>query len=186
MSEIAAESAGTVAGPVVHQAAGEPSEPATRPTASDAANRAAQVAWQWHRAPAADDTARAAAAARRKGLLGGLVGLAVASALYFWKPQMAAVVAAIAVATTLLALVSPLRGFHALTKALEAFARGLGLVMTWLLIGLAYYLLFLPVGLLLRATHKLHVTRGADARLGTYWQQPTAPPPSLDAYRRPF
>jgi hypothetical protein len=182
MSEIAAESAGTVAGPVTRQAAGEPS----RATASDAASRAAQVAWQWRGAPAADDTARAAAAVRRKGLLGGLVGLAVASAMYFWKPQMAAVVAAIAVATTLLALVSPLRGFHALTRALEAFARGLGLVMTWLLIGLAYYLLFLPVGLVLRASRKLHITRGADARLATYWQQPTAPPSSLDAYRRPF
>jgi uncharacterized membrane protein len=186
MSEIAAQAAGTVAGPAGRQGAGEPPESEAHATASDAAHRAAQVAWQWRRAPAADDNARAAAAARRKGLLGVVVGLAVASALYFWKPQMAAVVAAIAVATTLLALVSPLRGFHALTKALEAFARGVGLVMTWLLIGLAYYLLFLPVGLVLRASRKLHVTRGADARLATYWQQPTAPPPSLDAYRRPF
>ena len=181
MSEIAAQAAGTVAGPV-----GRPGAEAAHGTASDAANRAAQIAWQWRRAPAADDKPDAAAAARRKGLLGGLIGLAVASALYFWKPQMAAVVAAIAVATTLLALLSPLRGFHALTRALESFARGVGLVMTWLLIGLAYYLLFLPVGLLLRARRKLHVTRGADASLATYWQQPTAPPPSLDAYRRPF
>jgi hypothetical protein len=186
MSEIAAQAAGTVAGPVGRQGAPETSVSAAPATASDAASRAAQVAWQWRRSAAVDDQAHAAAAARRKGLLGGVVGLAVASALYFWKPQMAAVVAGIAVVTTLLALVSPLHGFRALTKALEAFARGLGLVMTWLLIGLAYYLLFLPVGLVLRAAHKLHVTRGGDARLATYWQQPTAPPPSLDAYRRPF
>jgi len=99
---------------------------------------------------------------------------------------MSKVVAAIAVVTTLLALVSPLGGFRHLTRALEAFARGLALALTWLLMGLAYYLLFLPVGLLLRASRKLHVTRGGDARLASYWQQPTAPPPSLEAYRRPF
>jgi len=177
MSEIAVRAAQTVAD---RGAAAEPGGAAT------AAARAAEIAWQWRRAPAGDDRAKAAAAARRKGLLGGAIGLAVATALYFWKPGMSRVVAAIAVATTLLALVSPLGGFHHLTRALEAFARGLALALTWLLMGLAYYLLFLPVGLLLRAGHKLHVTRGADARLATYWQQPTAPPPSLEAYRRPF
>src|SRR6185436_18358659 len=107
--------------------------------------------WQWRRAPATDERAQAAAAARRKGLLGGVIGLAVATALYFWKPQMALVVVAIAVLTTLLALVSPLGAFRVLTRTLEAFAHGLGLVLTWLLMAVAYYLLFLPVGLLLRA-----------------------------------
>jgi len=144
------------------------------------------MVWQWRRAQAADDRAQAAAAARRKGLLGGVVGLAVATALYFWKPQMALVVVAIAALTTLLALVSPLGAFRALTRALEAFAHGLGLVLTWLMMALAYYLLFLPVGLLLRATGKLHITRGADAKRTSYWQESTAPAAGIDSYRRPF
>ena len=110
----------------------------------------------------------------------------MAAALYFWKPQMALVVVAIAAATTLLALASPLGGFRALTRALEAFARGVGLVLTWLLMAVAYYLLFLPVGLLLRAAGKLHVTRGADAKRATYWQPSAAPAPGIETYRRPF
>ncbi|HEV8238630.1 MAG TPA: hypothetical protein VGS57_04625 [Thermoanaerobaculia bacterium] len=180
MSEIAAEAA-----PVADRVAA-PTGGGRDAADSQAAERAAQLVWQWRRAPAADERARAAAAARRKGLLGGLVGLAVAAALYFWKPQMALVVVTIAVLTTLLALVSPLGGFRVLTRALEAFAHGVGLVFTWVLMTLAYYLLFLPLGLVLRAAGKLHVTRGADARLTTYWQPSTEPAPGIDTYRRPF
>src|SRR5215210_1364426 len=142
MSEIAAEAA-----PVVSPADPTAADEAT-PAASGSAERASQLVWQWRRAPATDERAADAAAARRRGLLGGVVGLVVAAALYFWKPQMALVVVAIAAATTLLALISPLGGFRRFTLALEAFAHGLGLALTWLVMGLAYYLLFLPVGLL--------------------------------------
>ena len=186
MNEIAAPAAGQPASQGATPAANPLADQAATPAADDAASRAAEVVWQWRREPAGDDRAAAAAAARSKGAIGGLIGLAVATALYFWKPQLAMVVAAIAVLTTVLALASPLGGFRRLTAALDAFARGVGVTMTWLLIGLAYYLLFLPVGLFLRATGKLHVTRGADAARATYWQEPTAPPPSLDGYRRPF
>jgi hypothetical protein len=147
---------------------------------------AAAGAWQWRREPAAEGSSRAAAAARRKGAIGGAIGLLVASALYFWRPQAALLVASIAGATTLLALVSPLGGFRRFSLALEAFARAVGLALTWVLMAIAYYLLFLPVGLLLRAGGRLRITRGADARRTSYWEEPTAPPPTLDAYRRPF
>ncbi len=185
MSEIAAQLS-----PPVPDAADRPGA-ATRADAGSRANAAAEVAWQWRRARAADAgevQAKAAAAARRKGLLGGAIGLLAASALYFWldKPRAAAVVAAIALLTTLLALVSPLGGFHRLQLALAAFARGVGVAMTWLLIGLAYYLLFLPVGLLLRATGKLRLTRGLDAARSSYWQEAQATPAGLDHYRKPF
>jgi len=156
------------------------------PPASAASERAAAVVWQWRREPAADAGAQAAAAARKRGAIGGTVGLLVAAALYFWKPQMAAVVASIAVLTTLLALASPLGGFRRLTIALEAFARGVGLAMTWLLMTLAYYLLFLPLGLALRAGRKLRITRRGDAALASYWQPAVAPTAGIDAYRKPF
>ncbi len=157
--------------------------------AAGAASRpaAAAVVWQWRRDDeGAGELARRAAAARRKGALGGIVGLAVASGLYFWKPQAAMVVAAVALATTLLALASPLGGFQRLSRALDTFGRGVGTVSTWLLMGLAYYLLFLPLGLLLRATGKLRISRGPDPRCASYWVEPAAPPPSLDGYRKPF
>jgi hypothetical protein len=181
MSEIAAEAA-QVAGPAAPPT-GSGGPAATIPRAAE---QAARIAWQWRRAPATDERAEAAAAARKKGLLGGVIGLAVAAALYFWKPQMALVVVSIAVLTTLLALVSPLGAFRALTRALEAFARGVGLVLTWLLMALAYYLLFLPVGLLLRLAGKLHVTRGADAHRTSYWEPAKATAPGIDTYRRSF
>src|SRR5690349_16690459 len=109
MSEIALQAAQTAAGP---DAAPASADPAT------ASARAARIAWQWRSAPAGDDRTKAAAAARRKGLLGGAIGLAVATALWFWKPDMTKWVAGIAVATTLLALVSPLGGFRRFTHAL--------------------------------------------------------------------
>lgn len=155
---------------------------------TSAATEAAKVVWQWRREPGADGRATAAAAARQKGAIGGLVGLLAAATLYVWfdKPRAAAIVVAIAVFTTLLALVSPLGAFARVMGALQAFGRGVGLVMTWLLIGLAYYLLFLPVGLLLRTTGKLRITRGKDAARASYWQAAQAAPAGLDAYRKPF
>jgi hypothetical protein len=160
------------------------------PRGANSAN-AAEIVWQWRRARAADAgeaQAKAAAAARKKGLFGGVIGLLAAAALYFWldKPRAAAVVASIAVLSTLLALVSPLGGFHRLQRALAVFARGVGLAMTWFLMTLAYYLLFLPVGLLLRAGGKLRITRGRDAARASYWQEAQATPAGLDAYRKPF
>jgi hypothetical protein len=148
---------------------------------------AAAAVWQWRRRGDAEPAPRdAAAAARRKGAVGGTIGLLVAAGLFFWKPEMAAVVAAIAVTTTLLALVSPLGGFRRLSLLLEAFGRGVGLAMTWVVMTIAYALLFLPVGLLLRAAGKLRITRGADPRRDSYWEPPMAAPPGLDGYRKPF
>jgi hypothetical protein len=171
---------------------------AAREAASHSA--AAETVWRWReRAQVGDDRA-AAAAARKKGLVGGVVGLLAAGALALfsrpdalfwrpvalWRPEAAWIVAGIAVVTTLLALVSPLGGFRRLTRALEAFGHGVGVTLTWVLMAVAYALLFLPVGLVLRAAGKLRITRGADARLASYWQQPPPTTPGLDGYRKPF
>lgn len=155
--------------------------------AREAASRsAAETAWRWReRAQGVDDRA-AAAAARKRGALGGVVGLLAAVAVSFWRPGAAWIVASIAVITTLLALASPLGGFRRLTHALEAFGHGVGVTLTWVLMTVAYALLFLPVGLALRAAGKLRITRGADARLASYWQLPPPAPPGLDGYRKPF
>ena len=69
---------------------------------------------------------------------------------------------------------------------LERFARVVGVALTWLLMGLAYYLLFLPVGLFLRATGKLRLEKRPDAARPSYWRPATRRPPGLDAYRRQF
>ena len=164
-------------------------EAATRvPAPRDAAAAAAAAAlvWQWRRPSAGAERAKAAAAARKKGAIGGVIGLAVATAIYFWRPRMGLVVGAVAVLITLLALVSPLGGYRQLMRAVDAFARWVGTTMTWLLMSVAWLLVFLPVGLVLRAGHKLRITRAPEPRLPSYWSAATKVDEGIAPYQKPF
>ncbi len=138
---------------------------------------ASAVAWNWRGRAAVDASAlaREAAANRRKGLIGGAIGLAVAALFYFvLHRQLAAeVVAAIAILVALTALASPLglyKGLHAGSRPLR-LRRGRRRHLA--ADALLFYLVFLPAGLILRARGKLGITRGndraADRRLPTYW-----------------
>ena len=137
--------------------------------------QASSVAWSWRDRAARADAARAreAASNRTKGLIGGAIGLAVAALLYFvfHKGTAAGVVAAIAVVITLTALASPLGAYKTLSRWLDRFAHAVGSAVTWVLMTVLFYLVFLPAGLFLR--RKLAVTLGnnrdADRRLPTYW-----------------
>lgn len=145
------------------------------------------VVWNWRTAgeKAGADPAREAAAARRRGLLGLVVGLIAATLLFFWKPVLAAVVAAISLTLALIAFAAPLTLHKKVTRALDAFARGVGMTVTWVLMTLLYYVLFLPVGLLLRARRRLGITRTPDPALATYWK-PTLRDKSAESYRKQF
>ncbi|HVR95361.1 MAG TPA: hypothetical protein VMW27_02020 [Thermoanaerobaculia bacterium] len=143
------------------------------------------VVWNWRGAGKGADPARAAAAARRRGLLGLVVGLIAAALLFFWKPVLAAVVAAISVTLALIAFTAPLTLHKQVTRALDAFARGVGMAVTWVLMTVLYYILFLPVGLLLRARRRLGITRSPDPALATYWK-PTLRDKSAESYRKQF
>ena len=135
--------------------------------------RAASIAWSWRDRAAAGEAARAreAAANRTKGLIGGAVGLAVAALLYFvlHRETMGAVVAGIAVAFALLAVASPLGAYKGVLKALDRFAHYVGAAVTWVLMTVLFYLVFLPAGLILRARGRLHISRGPDRSLPSYW-----------------
>jgi len=111
---------------------------------------------------------------RREGAVRAAVGLAAAALLALWKPPFAAVVAAIALVVLVLALASPLGAYARLSGWIERFARGVGTVVTWVLMPLIFYGLFLPVGLLLRATGKLRLTRSPDRSRPSYWTAPAA------------
>jgi hypothetical protein len=138
---------------------------------------ASAVAWNWRgRADVgAAALAREAAANRRKGQIGGAIGLAFAAFLHFvfHKERSAEVIAAIAILVTLLALASPLGAYKVLTRWLDVFAHAVGSAVTWVLMAVLFYLVFLPAGLILRARGRLGITlgndRGADRSLPTYW-----------------
>jgi hypothetical protein len=97
----------------------------------------------------------------------------VAALLYFvfHKVRTAEVIAAIAVVVALSALASPLGAYKTLSRWLDRFAHAVGAAVTWVLMTVLFYLVFLPAGLLLR--RKLAITlgndRSADRRLPTYW-----------------
>ncbi len=133
---------------------------------------AAAIAWSWRDRAARAEAARAREAAvnRTRGLIGGAVGLAVAAIVYFvlHRPVAAEVIGAIALLVALSALASPLGLFKLLQRGLDVFAHAVGTVLTWVLLTLLYFVVFLPAGLILRRG-KLKITRGPDKRLPTYW-----------------
>jgi hypothetical protein len=148
------------------------------------------VVWDWRRSAAQPeaDRAREAAAARRRGAIGGLVGLSIAAAVWFLfdRPVAAAVIAGITLLLTLIAFLAPLTLYRRISRGLEVFAYWVGSGLTWVLMTLLYYLLFLPVGLVLRARHKLGITRTADPKAPTYWTDTAARPRAPESYRRQF
>ena len=143
------------------------------------------VVWNWRRTGSRGADERAAA--RRRGLLQALEGLTAAALIWWlWKPILAAVVAGIAVLTLLLALFFPTTAYRGLSRALEAFGHAVGMAVTWVLMTLLYFLLFLPAGLLLRAGRKLGITTAPDRQLASYWTAPAGPRRDLDSYRKQF
>jgi uncharacterized membrane protein len=150
---------------------------------------AAAVAWTWRERAgvAAVSLAAEARSLRIRGVVGGTVGLAFAALLYFvgQKVRAAEGVAGIAVVLALLALAAPLTVFKKVNHVLEVFARGVAAGVSWVLMAILFYVVFLPIGLVLRAGHKLAITRGADRRLPSYWI-PTERETPLESYRRQF
>ena len=145
------------------------------------------VAWDWRRAAGKEDPEKQQdAASRRRGLIGGAVGLAVAAAAWlWWRPNVAYVIAGVTVVLTLLALAAP-PAYRKVTGLLDRFAHGVGMAVTWVFMTLIYYVLFLPVGLLLRAQKKLAVTQHPDRRLPSYWSSTEGKPWTAESYRKQF
>ncbi|HKH48786.1 MAG TPA: hypothetical protein VKM72_29315 [Thermoanaerobaculia bacterium] len=149
------------------------------------------VVWDWRGGDNQEARrAREAAAIRRRGLIGGAVGLAVAALVFFLlkRPVPAAVIAAVALLLSLPSLVAPLTAGRSVSRALDRFAHAVGTGVTWVLMTLLYYLLFLPAGLILRSRGKLAITRGFDPRRPSYWtsveeRERTRTP---ESYRRQF
>jgi len=149
------------------------------------------LVWNWRRAAAGADDSRsqaAAKAARREGAVGAAVGLAVAAALAWLlhRPVPARVVAALSLTVALLAFAAPLTLYPRLRGALDRLGHWVGTGVTWLLMTLLFYLLFLPAGLIMRAAGKLDFTRFADPAVDTYWTPTEGRVHSAKSYRKQF
>jgi predicted membrane channel-forming protein YqfA (hemolysin III family) len=146
------------------------------------------LVWNWRAAGAGDNRSAAAAAARRQGAIGAAVGLTVAAA-FAWllhRPVPALAVAVLSLMVALLALAAPLTLYRRLRGALDRLGHWVGTGVTWLLMTVLFYLLFLPAGLIMRAMGKLAFTRFADPALDTYWTPTEGHVHSAESYRKQF
>jgi hypothetical protein len=149
------------------------------------------VVWDW-RGGSNEESRRTheASEIRQRSLIGIAIGLTVAALVYFLlkKPVTAEVIAAVALLLSLPGLVAPLTAGRGVARALDAFAHVVGTGVTWVLMTVLFYLLFLPAGLLLRARGKLAITRSPDPRQPSYWthveERERARTP--ESYRRQF
>jgi hypothetical protein len=149
------------------------------------------VVWDWRGGENLNAlSAHEAASIRRHGLIGAAIGLTVAAVVFFLlkRPVPAAVIAAVALLLSLPSLVAPLTAGRAVGRALDRFAYWVGTAVTWVLMTLLYYLLFLPAGLILRARGKLAITRGFDPRRPSYWTsvEERERARTAESYRRQF
>jgi hypothetical protein len=147
------------------------------------------VIWNWRPEDDAGARARASAAARKRGLLGLVVGLAVAALLHHFRPAagfVAGSVAGIALLFFLLAVAAPLTLYPQVMALLDRFGHLVGTAVTWVLMTVLYFVFFLPVGLLLRAGGKLGITTRPDRGLPSYWSAADERQRAPAAYRKQF
>ncbi len=129
--------------------------------------------------------ANTSAALRMHGVTRGGIALAVASGFWFLHhPAMATLVAVLGGATLLAALLSPQGLYARFSAAMEAFARGVGTLLTYLLLVPIYFLLITPFGLLMRRGSRDPLHRTWSAQTASFWTN--RPDTAPERRKRPF
>jgi hypothetical protein len=153
-------------------------------------DRVARTVWDWRKTGAAEDAGadrrRHVAAARREGLARAAVGVVAGGLIWLWKPVLGTVVLGVTLALLLIALASPRGAYRAIAIGLRRFGHTVGLAVTWVLMTLIFYLLFFPVGLVLRGLGRLGLTFGAELGRASYWEPVAWERITAECYRRQF
>ncbi len=148
---------------------------------------AAMAIWPWRASVGGTARADAAGALRMHGVTRGGIALAVASGFWFLRhPAMATVVAVIGGTTLLAALVSPHVVYARFSAAMEAFARGVGTVLTYLFLVPIYFLIITPFGLLMRRGSRDPLHRTWSAQTPSFWTTRPATDDAPERRKRPF
>jgi hypothetical protein len=114
-------------------------------------------------------------------LLAGFAGLS----LWRGHPQRAALWAGASVAATILVLAAP-RAWLAVWRVWMRIALAISAVLTVVILGVCYYMLFMPVGLVMRAAGRDALRISWRHRQDSYWVGREPVEPSLERYRRQF
>lgn len=132
---------------------------------------AAAAIWNWRSREPPDAAVVPTGPARKRGALQALVGAtAGALMLFFGARVLAGIIFTIASVTLVAAIVSPTGLYAGIERAFKALGHRVGLALTWLLMGILFYLLFLPFGLLFRRGTKDPMRRFYEAGTTTYWE----------------
>ena len=144
------------------------------------------MVWRWREAER--PTGPAAGALRREGVIRGIVGVAIGTAiLLWWHLLLAVVVFAVAGLTTLAALLSPGRLYRRLHRATEILGHWIGLAIGWLLLPLLFFLVITPLALLMRLGNPDRLSQRRDPEAGSYWtSREDQPRRDRDFYQRQF
>lgn len=111
-----------------------------------------------------------ASKARNRGIVRGVVGLVIGGVIYaLWSQVVGSVGLALAAATLVLAVASPLDAYAKVETAVAALAKAVAAAVTWLAMGLIYFLVFTPFGKLTRHGPGDPLRRSADRSVESYW-----------------
>jgi len=146
---------------------------------------AAASIWDWRHRQIAAAPEISASRARIRGAIQGLTGVAAGGLIFASaSTTLGTVVLGIAGLILLAALISPTGLYAGIALGLEALGHFVRRAMTWVLMPLIFYMIFLPFGLLFRRGHKDPMRRFYDPNAATYWSPRKDQGPSLSLKRQ--
>lgn len=145
---------------------------------------AARTIWNWR--ATGEPEASSHRQPRLRGTIQAAVGVGIGS-VFWWLGHGGLGTVAFTIASLLLlsALFSPHGLYQAIDRALRAFGRWVGRVLSWILLPIIFYLVFFPFGLFFRRNDNDTMKRTFDADADTYWSPHKTTPASI-SYRRQF
>lgn len=104
---------------------------------------------------------------------------------YWGRTEVGIGLFTVAVLTLIVVIFTP-TGLIPLYKLMLLISRATGFVMTPVLLGLVFYLVFTPVGILLRLIRKDILDRKFEVSSDSYWKPKEPTPVGLDRYERQY
>ncbi|MEO8277835.1 MAG: hypothetical protein ABI639_16595 [Thermoanaerobaculia bacterium] len=148
---------------------------------------AAAAIWPWRTRSSSLDAARARDRLRKEGVIRTLVGGAAGGLFFaFGSPTVARVAWSVSGFVLLAALLSPTGVYAAIGRFLGLFGRVVGKVLAVLFLTPAFYLVFLPFGLLFRRGRNDRLERWFDRAAPTYWHRREDAPRTRASYEKAF
>ena len=130
---------------------------------------AAAAIWDW-RSEHSQTPAAQASRPRLRGTLQALVGAGIGALIFALLSRIAGtVVMSVAVVILLSALLSPAGLYAGIERLFAALGRRVGTALTWIVLPLLFYLVFLPFGMIFRSGRRDPMKRFYEADAESYW-----------------